>query len=271
MIKNIMKTWGLAAMFGLLVAPGCTKNTEIRTFPTARGAVGDLQQGAVDAVVGDYPVVAFEARESAGKLQVAGHQFDIATLGIGVAKDAQPLKAAVSDALRRIVADKTYHGIMVTWAVTDAEIDAPAAPASVPAPGEVPQLKDGVLKVGMELSYAPMEFYDETKRESGVDVELGQAIGKALGVQVEFVDMPFDALVGAVETGKVDIVASAMAVTPEREQRIDFIPYMAMGSGILVKKGNPNQIRTVTDLCYRPIGVQEATSQLKNLQSLKCE
>ncbi|MDD5309738.1 MAG: transporter substrate-binding domain-containing protein, partial [Deltaproteobacteria bacterium] len=258
-------------VLALLAAAGCTKNTDIRTFPTARGAVGDLQQGAVDAVVGDYPVIAFEARESAGKLQVAGRQYDIATLGMGVAKDAPQLKAAITDALRRIVADKTYHAIMVTWAVTEAEVDAPAAPAGVPAPGDVPQLKDGVLKVGMELSYAPMEFYDETKREAGVDVELGQALGKALGVKVEFVDMPFDALLGAVETGKVDVVASAMAITPEREQRVDFIPYMALGSGILVEKGNPNRIRTVTDLCHRVVGVQAGTSQLSNLQSLKCE
>ena len=256
----------------VFTAAGCAvKNIDIRTFPSGDRAISELLSGQVDAVVGDYPVIAFEARESAGRLVVTGRQFDIQTLGIGTDKDSVPLREVITDALRKIMADKTYFKVLLAWAVTAGKIDPPPHPAVMPQLSEVPQLKDGKLKVGVELSYPPMEFFDEFKRESGVDVELTRAIGKVLGVEAVFVDMPFDALIDAVDTGKVDIIFSSMAITEERLQRIDFIPYIAMGSGILVKKGNPNNIRKLADLCGRAVAVQDATSQLSILRLQICE
>ncbi len=254
-----------------LGAIGCTKNMEIRTVPTTTQAVKELRSGRADAVVGDFPVIAFEARESAGAVVAVSQQFEIETLGIGVSKEAPELKTAMTDALRRIMEDKSYLNLLVSWAVSQGKLDPPPQPASVPATDAVPQLSDGELKVGMELSYAPMEFFDEFKKEAGVDVELGRALGRALGVDVAFVDMPFDALIGAVETGKVDVVLSAMAITEERSQRIDFVPYLAIGSGILVNRGNPLKIRKLKNLCGKIVAVQNATSQLTSLQNLVCE
>jgi ABC-type amino acid transport substrate-binding protein len=261
----------LAAVLALVLAAGCTKNTVVSTFPTSGGAVGELRQGKVDAVVGDYPAIAFAARDSAGALQVAGRQYDVATVGIGVAKNATALKDALEDGLRRIAADKTYAQILANWAVTEGAVEIAAPAASAPVVADVPQLKDGELKIGMELSYAPMEYYDETKREAGIDVELIQAIGKILGVQVALVDMPFDALIGAAETGKVDAIMSAITVTDERSQRLDFVPYIAIGSGILVQKGNPAGISTSVDLCQKRIAVQAGTSYETTMKALECQ
>ena len=260
-----------AAAFLALGATGCVKNTEIKTFPTTKLAIADLQSGVTEAVIGDYPVIAYEARESAGQLTMAGAPFDKVEAGIAVAKDAGPLKAVLTDALRRIIEDKSYNNVLISWALTTAKIDAPAAPADLPAVADVPQLADGELKVGMELSYAPMEFFNEFKQEAGVDVEIARALGTALGVEVSFVDMPFDALLGAVETGKVDVVISAVTITEERQTSVDFIKYLTLGSAILVPKANPTGIHRFKDLCGRVVGVQNATSQLEALQSMSCE
>jgi polar amino acid transport system substrate-binding protein len=130
---------------------------------------------------------------------------------------------------------------------------------------------DNELKVGMELSYPPMEFFDEFKKEAGVDVEIAKALGKALGVKVTLIDLPFDALIGAVDTQKVDIIISAITITEQRSMQIEFVPYMAVGTGIMVKKGNPLQIRKMKDLCGRAVAVQEATSQLDALNAQVCE
>lgn len=264
--------YGLFAMALLaLSATGCVKNTEIKTFPTTDLAISDLKGGATEAVVGDYPVIAYQARESAGQLTMAGPPFDKVDAGIAVSKEAGPLKALITDALRRIIEDKTYNNVLISWALTTAKIDAPAAPAELPAIADVPQLADGELKVGMELSYAPMEFFNEFKQEAGVDVEIARALGTALGVEVVFVDMPFEALLGAVETGKVDIVISAITVTEEREQSVDFVKYLTLGSAILVPKANPAAIHRFKDLCGHVVGVQNGTSQLSALQTMSCE
>jgi len=261
---------GVMILFGWY-AGGCAKTIEMRTFPTTKIAVNQLQSGAVDAVVGDFPVIAYEAREAPGKLQIGGLQFQKATIGIGVSKDSKALEAVLTDALRQIMEDKTYTNVLISWGLIGAEVESPKTPANLPFAEEVPELKDGKLKVGLELNYPPMEFFDELKKEAGVDVELAKALAKALRVEVEFVDMPFDALIGAVETRKVDVIISSMAITDERAQRIDFVPYLSLGSGILVPKGNPNTIRTVKDLCGYSVGVQEATSQIAILQAEKCK
>lgn len=270
----MMKTrisWNLWAVLALALAAGCTRNTEIRTFPTSGGAVGDLRQGNVDAVVGDYPAIATAARDSAGALQVIGRQYDVATIGIGVARDATALEAALDDALRRAFAAGEYGRILANWAVNEGAIGI-AAPAAAPAAAaDVPQLKDGELKIGMEISYPPMEFYDETKKEAGIDVEIIQAIAKILGVTITFVDMPFEALIGAAETGKVDAVMSSMTITDERSQRLGFVPYLAIGSGILVRKGNPAGIGGQGDLCQKRVAVQSGTMQEARLRALDCQ
>ena len=263
-------------MFFLLLLSGLSacasaKLMEVRTFPSTKRAISELRKELADAVVGDYPVMAFEARESAGQFEVAGPPFAEQMLGIGLSKGADSLKAAVSDALRRMMQDGSYLNILRTWGVAAGRAPEPAFFGPVLKFEEIPELGDGNLKVGMEISYPPMEFIDESKREAGVDVELAKALGRALGVEVVFVDMPFDALIEAVEIGKLDLIISAMTVTKSRSQRLDFVPYLQSGYGILVRKGNPKQIRRVEDLCGRIVAVQGATSQLQMLKAQSCE
>ncbi len=261
----------LGALACASLAGGCVKTVTIKTAPTTAGAIGDLRNGLAEAVVGDYPVIAYQARESAGALEIAGLQFDKAQIGIAVAKDAPALNAAVTNALRKLVESKGYLNVLLTWALPQTQIDPPAAPAAAPEPSAVPQLEDGELKVGMELSYAPMEFFDEFKHEAGVDVDLAKALGDQLGVKVVLVDLPFDALFDAVETGKVDVAMSTLAITDERSQRVDFIPYLSLGSGILVTQGNPQGIQGIQDLCGHTVAVQDATAQLSALQKITCD
>jgi len=206
-----------------------------------------------------------------GTLEVAGTQFATGLFGIGVSKDAPLLHAAITDALRKIIADQTYITVLRTWALHIGKVEPPAAPASVPAPGEVPQLQDGKLHVGIELAFPPMEFRDELKKPAGADVDLAYALGKALGVEVELIDMEFDALVPAVKSGQVDVLISAMTITPERSAQIDFVPYLEMGSGMLVIMGNPKRIMRPESLCGRTVAVQEGTTQIAAVRQIPCE
>ena len=141
----------------------------------------------------------------------------------------------------------------------------------MPAASAVTQLQDGKLHVGVEMAFPPMEFHDELKKPAGADVEIAYALGKALGVEVELVNMAFDGLIPAVQSGQVDVLISAMTVTPERSAQIDFVPYLEMGSGILVIMGNPLRIMRPESLCGRTIALQEGTSQVAALKSIRCE
>jgi ABC-type amino acid transport substrate-binding protein len=264
---------GCAVALSMLSALGCgsSQQMNVRTFPSTPRAISELKRGWADAVVGDYPAMVHSARESMGTLEVAGTQFATGHFGIGVSKQAPGLKAALTDALRRIVADQSYVNILRTWALHIGKIEPPAAPGSVPAVNTIAQLQDGKLHVGVEMAFPPMEFYDELKKPVGADVEIAFALGKALGVEVELVNMAFDGLIAAVQSGQVDVLISAMTITPERAAQIDFIPYLEMGSGILVIMGNPQRIQRPENLCGRTVALQEGTSQVDALNAIHCE
>jgi len=98
------------------------------------------------------------------------------------------------------------------------------------------------LIIATDATYPPFEFVDAKGQISGVDIEVGREIGKALGREVEFRNINFDGLITALRTGSVDLVLSSMTATPERRQSIDFSePYVKTGLAILVAKDSTVQ------------------------------
>lgn len=147
-------------------------------------------------------------------------------------------------------------------------------PTTTPAAGtpagtkkaEVPELEDGVLQVGSDIAYAPIEFFEEgTQNPQGLDIDLANALAKKLGVRAEFINTGFDGIIGALNASRFDIIMSAMTVTEEREKEIDFIPYFNAGTDILVRAGNPKGIESIEDLSGLTVGVQIATIQVDQL------
>ena len=131
----------------------------------------------------------------------------------------------------------------------------------------VPELEDGVLTVGSDISYAPFEFYQEgTETEDGLDIDLARAIAEELGVEIEFLNTGFDGIIPALQTEDFDILVSAMTITDERSEVIGFVPYITVGTGIVVPTGNPNNIQTLDDLCGLTVAVQVGTIQVDMLE-----
>lgn len=127
--------------------------------------------------------------------------------------------------------------------------------------------KAGVLKIGTEAQYPPFEsLADDNKTVVGMDPDLAKAIGQLLGVKVEFTNTAFDGLLTALDGGRFDLVVAAVTDTKEREASYDFVDYFMTGQSIVVKKGNPEKIESVEDLCGHPVSVLKASTQLKLLE-----
>ena len=117
------------------------------------------------------------------------------------------------------------------------------------------------LRVGMDMSYPPFEMRDTQGLPAGVSVDLAKALGESLGRAVEFENMPFDGLIPALKTGRVDVVISSMTATDERAQSIDFSePYWRTGLCLLV--GAKSEVRSAADLdqAGRKVAVVRATT-----------
>lgn len=125
-----------------------------------------------------------------------------------------------------------------------------------------------VVRVATDVPYPPFEMFESEGSEqiTGLDYDLGQAIAAKLGVRFDFTATKFDSIVPSIQAGKFDVVMSAITDTKERQQVLTFVDYSASGSGILVAKGNPERITTLTDLCGRAVAAQSGTKQAKLLQ-----
>ncbi|HEY5833232.1 ABC transporter substrate-binding protein [Streptomyces sp.] len=139
----------------------------------------------------------------------------------------------------------------------------------------------GVIKVGTDASYAPME-QTEGGKIVGIDPDLADAMSKQLGVKFEFTNGKFDGLITSLYTGRSDIVMSAMSDTKARQEGlddegkkigkgVDFVDYYLSGSSILVKKGNPKGIKTLPDLCGEKVAVQRGTIYEDAFKKLKTD
>jgi len=121
----------------------------------------------------------------------------------------------------------------------------------------------GVLLVGTDASYAPMESFGPDGRTIiGVEPDLGVEIGRILGVRLQFVQTTFDKLRTDVTGGSLDLAISAMTDTPARAKTVDFVDYFSAGTSILVQRGNPAGVTDLTDLCGKAVVVENGTTQV---------
>jgi arginine/lysine/histidine/glutamine transport system substrate-binding/permease protein len=116
-------------------------------------------------------------------------------------------------------------------------------------------------RVGTDPTFPPFEYRDaQSNQISGFDIELMQAIGEQAGHPIEWVPLPFDGLIPALQARSVDAAISAMTITAQRARAIDFSrPYFKAGQAIVVRDGEPN-FQSLAALKGRRIAVQIGTT-----------
>ncbi|MFF5918554.1 ABC transporter substrate-binding protein [Streptomyces flavochromogenes] len=186
--------------------------------------------------------------------------------------------AVVGSVLLTACGDQTEGGSSAT--PTKDAGSANAAPLFSKLPADIQ--KAGVIKVGTDASYAPMEF-TEGGKIVGVDPDIAAALGKQLGVEFKFTSGTFDGLITSIYTGRQDVIMSSMTDNKKRQEGlddngkkigkgIDFVDYFSSGVSLLVKKGNPQNINSLDDLCGKTVAVQRGTiyEDTFKAQATKC-
>jgi polar amino acid transport system substrate-binding protein len=120
------------------------------------------------------------------------------------------------------------------------------------------------LRVVTDATFPPMEM-SEGGHRTGFDIELTEALGKAMGKKIEWTDIDFKGLIPAIISGRADAAMSAIYITDARKQVIDFTDsYYAGGLVVLTKKDSG--IKTLKDLDGKKVTVQVGTKSVKYLQ-----
>jgi polar amino acid transport system substrate-binding protein len=118
----------------------------------------------------------------------------------------------------------------------------------------------GKVTVATQPVYPPMEYKDPATGElKGLDIDLGRALAKQLGVEVIWAETAFEQIIPAVTTGRADLVHSGMSDLPKRREALDFLDYMKSGPQFYSVVARKNDFKTPADLCGKTIGMSRVT------------
>jgi len=119
----------------------------------------------------------------------------------------------------------------------------------------------GTLAVAMPLDFEPFNYLDEKNEQTGLDVDMIRAIGDKLGLKVDIQRIGFASMIPSVSGGRVDAAMSAMGILPARLPLVSFVRYGHFSNGLVVRKGNPTNIRNDA-ACGHTIAVEKGTQPL---------
>ena len=151
-----------------------------------------------------------------------------------------------------------------TLALSACGTDAPSGEPTEEAAGG----SAGVLRVGTEGTYSPFSFHDPESNElTGYDVDVIRAIGEQMGMEVEFSEVPWDAIFAGLESGRYDVVANQVSITDERLETYDFTAPYTVSTGAIVTRADDDSVDGLEDLA----GKRSAQSSTSNWAAVATE
>ena len=135
----------------------------------------------------------------------------------------------------------------------------PPAPVVVAPPPPPVVAPAKVYVVGTDAAYAPFESQNEKGEIVGFDIDVVSAVAQKAGIQVKFVNTPWEGMFNTVAQGDRDLLVSAITITDERKQTMDFsAPYFDAQQLIAVKEDS--KVAKFEDLKTLKVGVQTGTT-----------
>ncbi|MBK5914205.1 transporter substrate-binding domain-containing protein [Rhodocyclus purpureus] len=254
---------GCLMLSALLLAGGCGQNNEItsmqqladKSFAVPTGTAADtlvlsrfpqakfqyfntvldaalaVKAGKADAVAYDEPILKNIAAKNDG-LTVLPEMITVDNYGFAVQAENRALKDAIDAVLRELKQNGGYADMQARWFPKKGN---PAPMPEIALSGEA-----GVLRLGTAAVTEPFSFIDGSQQVVGFDIELARRVAKQQGKTLEVVNMEFGSLIPALSSGKVDMIASCITITPERAQKVLFSEsYYQGGIAALVREARP--------------------------------
>ncbi|MBQ6568069.1 MAG: transporter substrate-binding domain-containing protein [Treponema sp.] len=215
-----------AGTTGELYLNETAENVKVKSFKTGIDAALDLKNGGIDAVVLDE-IPAKEIVKKFPQLEIVNASFASEEYAIAVRKGDSELLASINKTIKDMKADGTYDRLLAAFIPAD---------GSIVLPETILTAGSRTVKLGTNAAFPPFE-YIESSDPVGFDITLGQMIARDYGAKLEVVNMEFDALIAALQSGAIDFIASGMTATDERRKNVDFSDtYFSTNQVIIVRK-----------------------------------
>lgn len=118
----------------------------------------------------------------------------------------------------------------------------------------------GKLVVATEAAYEPFEFLDEDGETIiGYNADILQQICDDLGVELEYVDLPFQGILAGLEAKKYDMVGATLGITAERAEKYTMTEPIQSGTNVFIKRIDDDSIKTADDMAGKIVGTQTSS------------
>ncbi|WP_373235872.1 transporter substrate-binding domain-containing protein [Cohaesibacter celericrescens] len=124
----------------------------------------------------------------------------------------------------------------------------------------------GKIVAATEMHYAPFDILKDGEYQ-GICHDLFTEVAKELGVEVEFLDLPWQSILPGLEAGKFDIVNAPVTITAERMKRYSFTLPIGNATVALAKKAGDTSISKPEDIAGKAVGSQKGSAQLAQLKA----
>lgn len=125
--------------------------------------------------------------------------------------------------------------------------------------------KSGKLVIGLSADYPPYEFHATVNGKDqvvGADISMGEKIAEDLGVKLVVEELGFDALLGALNTGKIDLIISGMSPTPDRQKEVNFSDsYITINQRVVVRKADKDKYTDAKAFDGLKVAAQKQSTQ----------
>jgi polar amino acid transport system substrate-binding protein len=122
----------------------------------------------------------------------------------------------------------------------------------------------GVIKISTDPNYAPQSFLKPDGTYEGFDIDVADAIGEGLGVDVQFETPEWEAITAGSWSGRWDISVGSMTITEDRKGVLDFsIPYYYTPAQMA---SNDDAIQAVDDFSGTTVCAGESTTYVDWLE-----
>lgn len=118
----------------------------------------------------------------------------------------------------------------------------------------------GKLVVATEAAYETFEFLDEDGETIiGYNADILQQICDDLGVELEYVDLPFQGILAGLEAKKYDMVGATLGITAERAEKYTITEPIQSGTNVFIKRADDDSIKTADDMAGKIVGTQTSS------------
>ena len=208
------------------ISDGLLGKATLQEFKSGIEAVTARKQGKIDAVVIDNEPAKVFVEQNDG-LKILDTPYTVEDYAIAIAKENDELKDQFNAAIAELKADGTLDQLIAYYITKDESASPYTSPEGI--------TYDGKLIMATNAAFPPYEYY-ESDQVVGLDVDIAKAICDKLGKELEVVDMDFDAIITAVQSGKADFAAAGMTVTEDRLQNVNFTDSYATGTQVIIVK-----------------------------------